>query len=145
MSSDKPVELTGLAEGEWFGAEDDTGLWMTGVEHQRSANRRAQDREHAHIEVMVDPGGSQCTISDISIGGVLIYTEHPLPFDTRVKLLLQTGHGVVRAEGVVRWTAKGTMRDLYTNRLGMGVQFLWVEIGLREVLEQTLQAPLPAL
>jgi hypothetical protein len=140
MADDAVVKLACLQEGEWFGA-DDAFCWMSGAEQSSALNRRGQSREHAHIEVQVDPGGGRGTVNDISIGGVLIYTDNPLTVGTSLNLTLLTDRGMVRAVGVVRWVAKGAMHDIYHNRLGMGVQFLWVEIGLRAVLEHTLCYP----
>ncbi|MBZ0120560.1 MAG: PilZ domain-containing protein [Sandaracinaceae bacterium] len=81
------------------------------------AGRRIHERYERRLKVIVShPGGKlECVSRNISLGGILLATDSPLPYGTQVKLsmFLPALKEDAVIDGVVRW-----QRDE-----GMGVQF----------------------
>ncbi len=142
MTEDKFDNDHCLKEDEWFSDVSDEHYWMSGIDAQ-PVDRRDECREHVNIDVKINPGGRLCKINDISIGGVLIFTEQPLVTGQLIKMNLFTDYGTHMAFGVVRWQAKGKESSLNVEKTGMGVQFLWVSLGMKELLTHALYHPSP--
>jgi uncharacterized protein (TIGR02266 family) len=87
------------------------------VEHRRS-DRRYERR--LPIELLYEGSSYDGQTRNISLGGVFVDTEHPLPFGARIKMRFKvpTQPEPIEADGQVRWL------EMEEGRLrGMGVRF----------------------
>ncbi len=133
-------KLRGLGKEEWFGDEEAEVFFVPGTGLSSRADRRGADRRRVHVEVRVEPGGRPGAVGDLSVGGVLVYCDVPAPPGSEVALTLLTEAGPARARGVVRWASRAGKRDALEERSGMGIQFLWVSLAMKGILDEALQA-----
>jgi hypothetical protein len=132
MSDD---ELEGLADGEWFSDGADDNYWTCGTGHvDMSERREAGERQHVQIKVKVEPGALYGTVNDISLGGVLVYTNPPLPQGSYAELTLQTDRGTAKVGGIVRWRLRGSPDNSPDGRMGMGIEFIWMSLQMRTLM-----------
>lgn len=134
MPGGRVPRLEGLSGNEWFasGGVCEFSCAPEGV--VASVERRRAQRSRAHLEVRIHPGGRPGSIQDISQGGVFLVTEQLAPVGTLVELEIATEWGNVHARGVVRWMRTAFQHDIYQNRISMGLEFVWVDTGLRGLM-----------
>ena len=68
--------------------------------------------------------------SDISMGGAFVCTSKPLPSNTRLRITLTRKEQIVEALGVVR---------IVKPRIGMGIEFIDVELPYHETLRRWVE------
>jgi hypothetical protein len=82
-----------------------------------SIGRRVHERHEIELDAVVTHEGGQiaCKTRNLSLGGVFLLTDSPLPYGTkiRVRFHLAPLREAVDVEGTIRWTAGE----------GMGAQF----------------------
>lgn len=85
---------------------------------------------------LLTPEKGEGVIENVSLGGIFLNTDDPLPIGTPVDVRFSVsegdGHGRVVARGVVRWN-----RSRFQPR-GMGLEFAEISHG-REALEEWLR------
>ncbi len=128
-------KLESLAPDEWFSDGSDEQYWTSGIgQVMRSERRVAGERHHVQVKVTVEPGSLGGTVDDISLGGALVYVYPPLAQGTYVELTLQTDRGMAKVGGVVRWRLKRSADSSPSHRVGMGIEFTWISLQMKELL-----------
>jgi uncharacterized protein (TIGR02266 family) len=109
------------------------------IEPVRSAERRRLRRQKAQLRVLFQRSGwahyVDAETDNISTGGLYVWTRRrPLDVGTDVSLLLQLGdiEEELMLQGVVTWVHKG-------QPVGMGIRFVNLDSGSRELLANALQ------
>ena len=100
--------------------------------------RSRENRQNPRIEVAkgvwvawrTDGSPSVSRIHDLSLGGVFISTETPLPRDSVVHLLFSLPEGELRMEGAVRFSSVGK---------GMGIEFTRMGAADRARLQELIR------
>lgn len=133
---DEQVKIEGLGEDEWFSDPDEPVCWLKGVEECGGANRRICERHRVYMKVLVDPGGKPGAAGDLSMGGMLVFTEIPLDKGVRVELSISTEEGIQHASGIVCWATRKCVGSLgYEGRQCMGIKFTWMTMGMGRIFK----------
>jgi len=140
MSDEFDWEDDDLGEDEWFSDSEDNQLWLYASDLGTPLDRRkGGTRRHIRINTVIAPGQTRAFTGDISISGMLIYSPVPLRVGEVVELTIQTDSGRAYAGGVVRWSHKPHFsQNMLEDTANMGVQFTWVSLKLRNLLEECL-------
>ncbi|MEK7704966.1 MAG: PilZ domain-containing protein [Myxococcota bacterium] len=101
-----------------------------------SHKRRTQTRAYAGISAqIIGPDGRRTSterIANISLGGLFVEMDEPLPFgaDVSIEFTLPVTPGLIRCKGFVVWSSKE--QDTSSGRPpGIGVRL--IDIGMREM------------
>jgi hypothetical protein len=126
-----------LGQDEWFGdsTPEDTDYWLTAVAEKATGAERRQDmRTRVNIAARVSPGARGAIAGDLSLTGILLYSDAPLSPSSHVTLSLHTLCGLAEAKGVIRWVSKNNTSDYYHSKHCMGIEFTWVSLVMKELL-----------
>jgi uncharacterized protein (TIGR02266 family) len=107
------------------------------VEHRRS-DRRYERR--LPIEILYEGATHAGHTRNISLGGVFIELDHPLPFGARIKLRFKvpTQPEAVDADGQVRWLEmeEGRLRGIGVRFDGLRARDVW---AINKFIERPLE------
>lgn len=115
-----------------------------------ATRRRGQPRVKANIGVTVRVPGGRTTSSEIihniSLGGVFIQMNDPLPFGTEVSLefSLPVAPRTIRCKGFVVWSTKNSPERATMGGEGIGVRLMDIGITDMRILAEYVEGELSA-
>jgi CheY-like chemotaxis protein/Tfp pilus assembly protein PilZ len=112
---DVAARIEGSAEVAWSNPNGQTGLRFLDIDPEMRTELDEWLTSRAHEALPAEPDAvSQCTLTDLSLGGCYVQTASPFPESSTVDLCLRTEGLEIHTEGLVR-----VMHPEH----GMGIEF----------------------
>jgi len=109
--------------------------------HNRTGNRRKHPRAALAAQIQCEESMSLAFARDISVGGMFIETDHPMPVGSRISLRFNLSEN----ESIMVASAQVTYQ---VGRMGVGVQFIEISPDdlkrIENYVEKSLPLPEPA-